>query len=145
MAKRSTSSLRCLFCGKLTPTMVLDRCPRCLSIESSLATDWRVDGALVRQLVRHDCSRLALYVRLEGAASAEPTQDAGPQNVGPWHVHAIETLAGEDRQSICRVTRRRLLPDALSAAETFGRRWLENAPGTTVATYVEKPADAPAS
>lgn len=126
-AKKPSRSVRCLFCGKPTPTMVLGRCPRCLSIESALATDWRVDGALTRQLVRHESSRLALYVRLEG---------------DDWTVHAIETLAGEERQSICRVTARRLLPDALSAAELFGRQWLEGAPGTAVATYVEKPAEA---
>lgn len=85
-----------------------------------------MDRALVRQIVRHDGSRLVLYVR---------------QETREWGVHAVETLA-DGLQTICRVTRRDLLPDALAAGEAFGRRWLEGAPGTAIATYVEKPTDA---
>ena len=125
MTKRTDSSarVRCLHCERLVASTVLGRCPRCFSIESALASDWTVDSALVRQLVRHDQTRLALYVRKESSA---------------WTVHAIETTR-DDKQYICRITRQPLLPDALAAGETFGRRWLESAPGTTVATYVERP------
>ena len=123
--RRDVARVRCLHCGMLAPSMVLGRCPRCLSIDSALAADWTVDSALVRQIVRHDKTRLALYVRKEGSS---------------WCVHAIETDAN-DKPCICRVTRRDLLPAALEAAEAFGRRWLEGAPGTAIATYVERPTE----
>ena len=123
--------IRCLYCGRHARSTVLGRCPRCLSVANALASDWTVDSALVRQVVRHDSTRLVLYVR---------------QEHNEWGVHAVETVSSEnDDQFICRVTRRQLLPDALAAGEAFARRWLENAPGTSVATYVERPTERPSN
>lgn len=125
MSKRNTvRRIRCASCGELAATTVLGRCPRCTSVEYALASAWQLETSLTRTLVRPDGARLGLYVRREG---------------DHWSVHIIETRV-DGGQSVAQLSAALALPAALGEADTFARRWLERQPGTTIATFVAKPA-----
>ena len=125
MSARRLKRTRCLECRELAETTVLGRCPRCVRIDSALLPDWTIETSLMRSVVRHDRTRLALCVR---------------HCADRWRVHAVET-GPTGVQSACEIATTYGMPDALAAAERFGRRWLEGEPGTSIATYVQHPAE----
>ena len=125
MTKKPTlKKTRCVLCRELAASTVLGRCPSCTRIDSGTAGDWLIESVLTRSFRRHDRTQLDLIVRLRN---------------GTWLVTAY--LGVDNEIPGCRIAQCAALGTALSAAEQFGRRWLEGAPGTSLSTYVARPTE----
>ena len=122
---------RCGECGGLVESVVLGRCPVCTRRLDALSGDWRSVVVLVRELRRHD------DVRLELEVLPMPPDDLHALHAR-WAVHGRERWPTEQTFH-ARVGAYTSLPEAIVDAERFARRWIETAPGTSLATYVARP------
>ena len=126
---------RCGECGGLAETVMLGRCPVCTRRITALAADWRQIVVLVRDLHRHDDVRLELEVMPGHAALGDKPDESCRER---WIVH------GREHGPVGVVYHARIggyhsMPEAIVDAERFARRWIESAPGTSLATYVARP------
>ena len=93
-------------------------------------TDWHVETFLSRSFIRVDDRHMLILMLTWMTPSSRWLLEAreyerGVANAADPHRAVIDRLAD--------------LPKAIAAADLFGRRWLEHAPGTSIATYVERP------
>lgn len=124
--KKPLKNLRCAECGALSETLLTGRCPECVRRITAQAGDWHIAQVLVRTFGRPDKHYLKLVIRQNEAH-------------GNWTLDAAESSDHDETIHQARIGRYSTLPLSIASGERFGRRWVENAPGTSIATYVPRP------
>lgn len=116
-------------CRSFVESTVLGRCARCTSVQTSQEADWTLYATLGRTFRRHDGRILRLLVSPDDRLGTSTRR---------WDVSALESTPSGEPYS-CVVGTRHRMTDAVDLADHFAVQWLESAPGTSVATYVQRP------